>query len=67
MYRLWSEWDIGEGNLIFASQDAGMRWLRENPAVAEIAQEDYEGGVEHCITSCFDDGYFSWQAVEIIQ
>jgi hypothetical protein len=66
MYRLWSEWDIGEGNLIFASQDAGMSWLRENPAVAEIAI-DSECSVEDCITSCFDDGYFSWQAVEIIQ
>jgi hypothetical protein len=66
MYRLLSEWDIGEVNLIFASEDAGMRWLRENPVVAELA-EDYTRSVEDFIISCFDEGYFSWQAVEIIQ
>jgi hypothetical protein len=66
MYRLWSEWDIGEGDLIFATQDAGIRWLRENPAIAEIA-EDGECSIEDCIVSCFDDGYFHWQAVEIVQ
>ena len=66
MYRLWSEWDIGEVGLIFANKDAGMRWLRKNRAVAEIAEND-NCSVEDCITSCFDDGYFSWQAVEVIQ
>jgi hypothetical protein len=66
MYRLWSEWEIGEGDLIFASKDAGMRWLHENPTVAEIAI-DSECSVEDCIVSCFDDGYFQWLAVEVIQ
>jgi hypothetical protein len=69
MYRLWSEWDIGESDLIFANKEAGMRWLRENPAVAEIAEDGELGevSVEDCITSCFDEGYFSWQVVEVIQ
>lgn len=66
MYRLWSEWEIGEGDIIFANKEAGLRWLNENPTVAEIAQED-KCSIEDCITSCFDDGYFHWQAVEIIQ
>jgi hypothetical protein len=66
MYRLWSEWDIGEGYLIFTSKDAGMRWLRENPAIAEIAQED-NCSIDDCIVSCFDEGFFNWETLEIIQ
>lgn len=66
MFKLWSEWDIGEELCIFASKEAGMRWLRDNEAVAEIASEDGTS-VEACIESCFADGYFSWQLLEIIQ
>lgn len=66
MYRLWSEWDIGEDGLIFADKEAGMRWLQSNAAVAEIAQED-NTDIETCIAACFDEGFFSWQTLEIIQ
>lgn len=66
MYRLWSEWDIGEDGLIFATQEAGMRWLQGNPHVAEIAEED-KATVADCIASCFDEGFFSWQKLEIIK
>ena len=66
MIRLWSEWDIGENNLIFANAEVGIRWLQNNPAVAEIA-EDSECSVDDCIKSCFDDGFFSWEKVEVIQ
>lgn len=66
MLRLWSEWDIGEGNLIFASKEAGMRWLQSNAGVAEIAQED-NCSIDDCITSCFDEGLFCWETLTIIQ
>lgn len=66
MFRLWSEWDIGEGLCIFASKEAGMQWLRDNEAVAEIASED-GASVEACIESCFADGLFCWQKVDIIE
>lgn len=66
MFKLWSEWDIGEDRYIFATKEAGLQWLRDNEAVAEIASEDGTS-VEACIESCFADGYFSWQLLEIIQ
>lgn len=66
MFKLWSEWDIGEDRYIFATKEAGMQWLLDNPHVAEIAEE-YNVSVEACIESCFADGYFSWQLLEIIQ
>lgn len=52
MYRLWSEWDIGEGNKIFATLEAGDEQLT----------------VDEFIDNCFNDwGYFSWETLEVIQ
>jgi hypothetical protein len=66
MFRLWSEWDIDEENIVFTSKEVGMQWLRDNQVVAEIASED-GASIEACIESCFADGLFCWQEVTIIQ
>jgi len=66
MFRLWAEWDIGEQNLIFASKEAGMRWLDDNLHVNEMACEENKK-VSDYIIGCFGDGYFSWQKLEIIE
>jgi hypothetical protein len=66
MFRLWSEWDIGENNLIFASKEAGTKWLRNNAAVLEMA-DDENMQIDAYITQLFCEGFFSWQAVEFVQ
>lgn len=66
MFRLYSEWDIGESNLVFASKEAGMRWLNENSGVAEIAAEDNQS-IKDCIQECFDWGYFEWDPVQLVE
>ena len=67
MYRLWSEWDIGEGNKIFTTLEAGEAWLRANPIVAEMAYDE-QLTMEEYIDSCFNDfGYLAWEPVEVIQ
>lgn len=66
MFRLWSDWDIGEDNLIFVSKEAGIRWLQSNEVVAEIAAED-GCSIDDFITDCFDNQCFSWKAMEVIQ
>lgn len=65
MFRLYSEWDIGETNLVFASKEAGLAWLRTNPDVAEMAAEDKQT-IDECIYGCFYDGYFNWETLEVI-
>jgi hypothetical protein len=66
MYRLWSEWDIGEGNKIFATPEAGEAWLAENPHVVKLAAEE-QLTVDEYIDTCFNDwGYFGWETLEII-
>jgi hypothetical protein len=70
MFRLWSEWPIGEENLLFASREAGMRWLHANKTVKELAQELAEEEpleISTFVEVMFADGYFSWQPVEFIQ
>ena len=66
MYRLWSEWDIGERNVIFANKEVAINWLRDNNAVLEIADED-QTDVDTCIESCFAEGYFHLETVEIVK
>lgn len=66
MYRLWSEWDMGEGNLVFATLQAGMAWLHANAVVAELAAEENES-VEQFTQGCFDEGYFNWEQLEVIE
>lgn len=67
MYRLWSEWDIGESNKVFATPEAGEAWLRSNQVVAELAADE-ELTVDEYIDGCFNDsGFFSWETLEIIK
>lgn len=66
MFRLWSEWEIGSEDKIFASREALTRWLRTNESVIESAAED-KMSVDDFINDCFDDCYFSLENVEIIE
>ncbi len=65
-YMLWSEWDIGESNTAFASKEAGLRWLRDNKSVLEMADEE-NAEIDAFIQQLFEDGYFDWQEINIIQ
>jgi hypothetical protein len=65
-YILWSEWDIGESNIAFASKEAGLRWLRDNKSVLEMADEE-NAEIDAFIQLLFEDGNFVWQKISIIQ
>ena len=65
MFRLWSEWDIGEGDKVFASKEVAMNWLRKNETVAELAEQD-SLSLEDAISIYFADDYFGFTELEII-
>jgi hypothetical protein len=65
MLRLWSEWDIGEGNLVFASKQALMDWMHASEAVAEMAAED-QMSVEELVSNYYDEGFFSDETLTVI-
>jgi hypothetical protein len=66
MYRLCSEWDFGEGNLVFASYKAGLNWLYSHGELQDMAAENSSELVSY-IADLFDLGYLSWQPVQIIE
>jgi hypothetical protein len=65
-YMLWSEWNIGESNTAFATKEAGLLWLRDNETVLEMADEE-NTQIDAYIQQLFEDGYFNWHEIEIIQ
>jgi hypothetical protein len=65
MLRLWSEWDIGEDNLVFASKQALISWLHVNEAVAEMAAEE-ACSVEELVINYYDEGFFSDETLTVI-
>jgi len=66
MYRLWAEWDIEEQNLIFASKEAGVRWMQANLHVEDMARDDGKT-VDDWIQESFDDGLFGFVKVQVIE
>ena len=67
MFRLWSEWDIGETNVVFASREAGICWLHNNAAIKEMAAEESCDDIPFFVEGLFADCYLDWEAVEVIQ
>jgi hypothetical protein len=65
MFRLWSEWDIGEAKLVFTSREAGLRWLYDNVDIKEMAAEE-KAQVPSFVESLFADGYLDWDILEVI-
>lgn len=66
MYRLNSEWDIGEDGLIFSTKKVGHQWLLANSTVEEMANED-EISVAEFIKGCYGENRFSWQTLQVIE
>lgn len=66
MKQLWCEWDIGQDSLIFRDEQAAMRWIRNNPALLELALED---GVdfETFLQRLYDEGLIGLFDPEIIE
>jgi hypothetical protein len=66
MYRLWSEWDIGETSVIFASKESAMRWLKNHAEMLSLAQLD-GCSIDEYLKSCFDHNYLALVSVQIVE
>lgn len=65
MFKLYCDWDIGEGGLVFRSRESAIAWLRTNPEIEEMAEENGQTVDEH-IKECFDEGYFQLEELAVI-
>ncbi|QYC52547.1 hypothetical protein [Salmonella phage SSBI34] len=43
MYSIWSEWDIGQQDLVFTSEDVANKWLLDNDTLKECYEEGLDG------------------------
>lgn len=66
MFRLWSEWDIDENDIVFVSEEAGMRWLKDNLHVQDMARDDNQT-VDEFLKSCFDDRLMDFRHVKVFK
>jgi len=64
MKRIWCEWDIGHEYLVFATEDAAMRWLHNNATLHAMAEEE---PFEDFFQSLIDNGYVGLEEVELIE
>ncbi len=66
MFRLWSEWDIDESDIVFVSEEAGMRWLKDNLHVQDMARDDNQT-VDEFLKSCFHDCLMEFKRVKVFK
>lgn len=66
MFRLWSEWDIDETDIVFVSEEAGMRWLKDNLHVEDMARDDNQT-VDEFLKSCFHDRLMGFKHVKVFK
>jgi hypothetical protein len=64
IYRLNSEWDIGEEGLLFASHGAAYAWLANNASVQEMIgpKLDFKN-----VSEMFDEGLLSFTEMKVIE
>ena len=55
LYSIWCEWDIGQENFVFKSEDSAYEWLKNNHSLQEVFEEDEYENVQQLI----NDGMIS--------
>lgn len=59
MYRIYSEWDIGQDNLVFTTEEAVIEWLEDNYVLMSLLEDaSFEDMIEKDL--------IGWQEVTII-
>ena len=43
MYKIWFEYDVGQENMIFSTEEDAIEWFNANPNVKETAEWEFEG------------------------
>jgi hypothetical protein len=66
MKQIWFDREIGQERLVFRSDDAAMRWLRNNRLFQQDAKEDGVDLETH-IQDLFDGGELDLIDLEVIE
>ena len=62
MYKLWCEWDFGQGDYIFVSEKAAFDWLKADANFQEMLKDD-----DSTFEDYHDEGLLGTDFLEIIE
>lgn len=65
MIGIWCEWDVGQENTVFKTEESAMKWLETNPYILEILEE--EDSEEKTIKDLIDDGLIFFNKITVIE
>jgi len=53
MFEVWCEWDIGQEDLLFTSEEAANNWMLENVNLADCFEDGLTGqaGIDDLISA----------------
>jgi hypothetical protein len=64
VFRIKSEWDVGEEGLVFTSERAAVHWLLKNQVVLG-ALEPGESIMSY-VKNCIDDGLIGFEELDVV-
>lgn len=56
VYRVWSEWDIGQDEIVFATKELAMDWLKRSHEFSTI---------EESLDECIGEGLYGIEPIEL--
>lgn len=65
MFRIYCEWDIDHGDVIFSSEGAGLYWLAANLHVQDLARDNNQT-VEEFLDTCLNDNLIGFIRLKLI-
>jgi hypothetical protein len=67
VYRIISEWDIGEDYVVFTTHANAITWLENNKRLRALASDDPEASwsMSDVILQFLGDGYLSVQKITV--
>ncbi|MAX04775.1 MAG: hypothetical protein CL883_05580 [Dehalococcoidia bacterium] len=68
MFRLWIEWDFGQDNFVFSSQEKAKKWFNSNKSIQEMYDRDFlfERGPDNPYDYYDEQGLVSIEELEVI-
>jgi hypothetical protein len=63
VYRIHSEWDIGHENIVFATKEATLDWIKTNPSLIEVCAA--EGDHDDPLKLMAETGLVGYHKVEL--
>jgi hypothetical protein len=66
VYALFSEWDFGQDEYVFKTEQAAYDWLKTNSAFNEMLAGDRQDTPSQTLENYIEDGFFITYTKEVL-